>query len=395
VAGNDRTGDRVTIYQVASRAGVSIATVSRALRDSDQVTPATRERIHAVIEELNYMPSRAGRALAEGRHAAHGIVFPDLTGPYFAEVVLGYEEVAAELGRSVLILATHGRPDAARQALELSGRVDGMAIALGTVPDQVVTRIAERGVPVVLVARAPLPGIDAVSTENRATARQLADHLIEHGYTRFGFLGDPAASPDVAGRYAGLVDGFRAAGVPAPSPIRCAFDIDAGEAAAAELLAGRTRPQAVVCANDELALGVLTAAERAGLRVPADLAVTGWDDVMAARFARLTTVRQPMRELGATAARWLHDRITAVSGTGAHPRGLHATGGTAVEGPEPAPGGATPPASDLAYERTSVSGAGARREVLATSLVVRDSCGDHTHRAGSRAGAVGDKEAPT
>jgi LacI family transcriptional regulator len=346
VVGSDRTNDRVTIYQVASRAGVSIATVSRALRDADRVTPATRERIFAVIEELNYTPSRAGRALAEGRYAANGIVFPDLTGPYYAEVVLGYEEVAADLGRSVLILATHRRPDAARAALELAGRVDGLAIFGPTVSDELVSRIAGGGLPVVLLARPPVPGVGAVSTENRATARQLAEHLLGHGYTRICFLGDPAGSPDMVGRYAGLVDGLRAADLPAPPAVPCSYDIDAGEAAAAELLAGRTRPQAVMCANDEVALGVLTAAERAGLRVPGDLAVTGWDDVMAARFARLTTVRQPMRELGATAARWLHELIT---------------------------------------ERTSTGHADARREVLPTALVVRDSCGDH----------AGDKEAPT
>jgi LacI family transcriptional regulator len=336
--GVDRVADRVTIYEVASRAGVSIATVSRALRDSELVTPATRERIRAVVEELHYTPSRAGRALAEGRHAANGIVFPHLVGPYYAEVVLGYEEVAAELGRSVLILATYGRPDAAGQVLSLAGRVDGMAIMGRTVPDEVVARIAG-GLPVVLLARPPVPGIDAVSTENEATARQLAGHLAGHGYTRVSFLGDPDASPDVAGRYAGLVDGLRAAGLPAPALVPGAFDIEAGQTAAAELLAGRARPRAIVCANDELALGVLTAAEEAGLRVPGDLAVTGWDDVMAARFARLTTVRQPMRELGATAARWLQERVT---------------------------------------ERTSRRPAAApRREVLPTQLVVRGSCGDH------------------
>jgi LacI family transcriptional regulator len=211
---------------------------------------------------------------------------------------------------------------------------------------------------VVLLARPPVAGVDAVSTENEATARQLASHLAGHGYTRVSFLGDPEAAPDVAGRYAGLVDGLRAAGLPPPPVVRGAFDIDAGRAAAAELLAGRTRPEAVVCANDELALGVLTAAEEAGLRVPGDLAVTGWDDVMAARFARLTTVSQPMRELGATAARWLHDLISALSGAEAHRRGAKAT--------------------DLAIDRTSQRAAGTpRREVLPTALVVRETCGDH------------------
>jgi LacI family transcriptional regulator len=281
---------------------------------------------------------------------ANGIVFPHLVGPYYAEVVLGYEEVAAELGRSVLILATYGRPDATSRVLSLAGRVDGMAIMGRTVPDTVVSRIAGGGMPVVLLARPPVPGIDAVSTENEATARQLATHLASHGYTRVSFLGDPDASPDVAGRYAGLVDGLRAAGLPPPPVVRGAFDIDAGRSAAAGLLAGRNRPEAMVCANDELALGVLTAAEEAGLRVPGDLAVTGWDDVMAARFARLTTVRQPIRELGATAARWLHDRMI-------ERRSLQA-------GPE--------------TQRTSQRAAAApRREVLPTALVVRESCGDH------------------
>src|ERR1044072_3766155 len=109
-----------TIYEVARHAGVSIATVSRALRDSDLVTEATRARVRAAVEALNYTPNQLGRSLAEGRHAANGIVFPDLTGPYYAEVVLGYEEAASELGRSVLILATHGRRDAQAAVLDLA-----------------------------------------------------------------------------------------------------------------------------------------------------------------------------------------------------------------------------------------------------------------------------------
>src|SRR5919112_4777315 len=100
---------KVTIYQVAERAGVSIATVSRALRDSDLVAPETRRRVQAAAEALNFTPSRLGRSLAEGRHAANGIVFPDLVGPDYAEVLLGYEEPASDLGSSVLILATHRR----------------------------------------------------------------------------------------------------------------------------------------------------------------------------------------------------------------------------------------------------------------------------------------------
>jgi LacI family transcriptional regulator len=323
----------VTIYEVAARAGVSIATVSRALRDSDLVAAPTRRRVQKVAEELRFRPSRAGRALAEGQHAANGIVFPDLSGPYYAEVVLGYEDVVAELGRSVLILATNGRRNAADAVLELAGRVDGMVIMGRTVPDGVVARIADSGLPLVLLARTPVGLVDTVTADNEQSARDLTAHLLGHGHRTFAFLGDPAESPDVAGRYTGFRQALALGGHTAPDPTPCAFDVRAGYAAARDLLA-RTRPDAVVCANDEVALGALRAAEDLGLSVPGDLAMTGWDDIMAADYARLTTVHQSMRELGATAARWLDERIH---------------------------GGPTQ----------------ARHEVLPTRLVVRASCGRH------------------
>jgi DNA-binding LacI/PurR family transcriptional regulator len=126
-----------TIYEVAGRARVSIATVSRVLRGTARVAEPTRARVLEAIEQLQYTPSRLGRSLAERRHAANGIVFPDLSGPYFAEVVLGYEEVATELGRSVLILSTHGRRAARDLVIDLAGRVDGLVVLGDTVDDAV------------------------------------------------------------------------------------------------------------------------------------------------------------------------------------------------------------------------------------------------------------------
>lgn len=271
-------------------------------------------------------------------------MFPDLAGPYYAEVVLGYEEVVAELGRSVLILATHRRPNAAEMVLDLAGRVDGMVIMGRTVTDDVVGRIADTGLPLVLLARPPVGLVDTVTADNERTARALTAHLLGHGHRRLRYVGDPGQSPDVAGRYAGFVAALDDAGVPAGDgpdstprePVRCAFDVRSGYSAARGLLGRRQRPQALVCANDEVALGVLRAAEDVGVDIPGELAVTGWDDIMAAPYARLTTVRQPMRELGATAARWLEERIA---------------GGPAQ--PQP------------------------RREVLHTQLVIRTSCGSH------------------
>jgi LacI family transcriptional regulator len=315
----------VTIYEVAGRAGVSIATVSRALRGSDLVTPATRRRVQAAADELNFKPSRLGRSLAEGRHAANGIVFPDLVGPYYAEVLLGYEETAAELGRSVLILATNGRPDASAHVLELATRVDGMVVVSQAVSDQVIREIAASGTPLVLLAREPVDDLDTIQAENATTAADLAAHLVGHGYRSFVYLGDPDASPDVAERYAGFSRGLADHRVPAPAAVPCPFDVDAGYTAARKLLRKKNLPQAIVCGNDELALGTQLAAQELGLDIPGDLAVTGWDDVMTARFVGLTTVRQPMRELGGSAATWLHDRMTDATGTAEPRRQVHPT----------------------------------------------------------------------
>ena len=125
-----------TIRDVAKEAGVSIATVSRVMRESEGVRDATRLRVLAAAADLEYTPSHLGRQLAERRHAANGIVFPDLSGPYYAEVVLGYEGVAAELRRSVLILSTHGRSDAEDAVREMAGRCDGLVILGRTVSDR-------------------------------------------------------------------------------------------------------------------------------------------------------------------------------------------------------------------------------------------------------------------
>jgi LacI family transcriptional regulator len=304
-----------TIRDVAHLAGVSIATVSRALRDADSVTPATRARVARAAADLDYVPSGLGRQLAEGRHAANGIVFPDLSGPYFAEVVLGYESVAAQLGRSVLILSTHGRRDAAALVTGLAARCDGIVILTRTVDDEVVHQLTRRRTPVVLVARTPLADADSVNAENSAAASMLGEHLVSAGARTICFVGDPEASPDVAERYEGLSAAAARGGAKVTlSPVPD-FSENAGVRAAEDALAGRrTRgrtslPDAFACANDELALGMMLGLREAGVRVPEDTLVSGWDDVMAARYAGLTTVRQPMRELGVRAAQLLDQLI--------------------------------------------------------------------------------------
>jgi LacI family transcriptional regulator len=301
-----------TIYEVAERAGVSIATVSRVQRNAALVAGPTRDRVTRAIEELEYRPSSLGRRLAHGSHEATGIVFPDLSGPYYSAVILGYEEASAAEGRSVLILGTHRRTGAVDQVLDLADRVDGLVIMGRTVDDAVVEELHRRGVAVVLLAREAVGGVDSVRVDNRTAATALVAHLIEHGHRSIAFVGDPGASSDAGERWAGYLAAHAAAGLePGDGPVPCAFREAGGRDAGRAVLDRSPRASALVGANDEIAMGLLEAAREAGVSVPGDVAVTGWDDIPAARHLSppLTTVRQPMHELGRRAAALLHERI--------------------------------------------------------------------------------------
>ena len=259
---------RPTIRDVASKAGVSIATVSRALRDPQIVSPATQSKVAQAAAELEYVPSHLGRQLAERRHAANGIVFPDLSGPYFAEVVLGYEDVAAELGRSVLLLSTHGREGAPAMVTDLAGRTDGLVVLGRTVSDDVLHTLARRGIPLVLLARTPLAEMDSLNAENRATARALADHLTSAGVRAITFVGDPAISSDVAERLEGLESGAEAAGATVTVTATPELDEQSGIRVGRAVLKSGRLPEAFACANDELALGLMTELRSGGVDVP-------------------------------------------------------------------------------------------------------------------------------
>jgi LacI family transcriptional regulator len=300
---------RPSVYEVAERAGVSIATVSRVLRDSAPVAEATRRRVLAAADELRWRPNRLARAFVEQAHGAVGIVFPDLAGPYYSRVIGGFEHEAVERKSAALILATHGRDNAEELVLDLADRVDGLVIMGRTVSDEFVTAL-ERP-PVVLLARPPVGAIPAVRAGSSASAEALAGHLVDHGRRRVVYVGDPDLSPDVSARWRGVRRALRRAGV-VPSRVPCGgFDVDHGYKAGLQLFETGNQFDAVMCANDEVASGVYRAAGACGVRVPADVAVTGWDDTaMAARLhPALTTVRQPMRELGARAAQLLFARI--------------------------------------------------------------------------------------
>lgn len=299
---------RVTVREIARLAGVSVATVSRVSNGIGQVSEETRRRVLNAIEAHGYRPDHLGRALAAGRHGAVGLVFPGLAGPYFAELIQGFELEAMQ-SAAVHILCTHLREDSDAQVIEMARRVDGITVLGGTVSDQAVRRLAKL-VPVVMLAGlGPDSSVPSVRAENMASMAELTRHLlVHHGLRDLAFVGNPAGSPDVSERW----DGFRAAHrelamTPPPAPVEVGLQQSDGVLAADQLLGRDTPPRGIVCANDETALGVLVGALGRGLRVPQDVVITGFDDVSMSALVSppLTTVRQPIRELAAEAARQL------------------------------------------------------------------------------------------
>lgn len=308
---------RVNVRWVAEQAGVSPATVSRVSRGSAQVSPELRERVLRVIEEHGYRPNHFGRALAERRHGALGLVFPGLSGPYFSELIQGFESEALATGDQVLLLSSHYSADTDDKVLDLAARVDGMAIHAGTVSDAVVEQVSQQ-IRVVVMADKAGPAHASVSTDNSTVGTLTRHLLVDHGYRRLAFVGTPEGSPDVTARWEAFLAAHREAGaVPPAGPTLVALAQADGAIAAQKLFdESDERPDAVVCANDETALGLILGALGRGLRVPGDIAVTGFDDMPMAALVRpgLTTVRQPVRELATTTAQLLHAPLTQQDG---------------------------------------------------------------------------------
>lgn len=298
----------MNVREIARLAGVSIATVSRVYRGVGSVSPKTRAKVQAAIEQYGYRPSHLGAALANGRHGALAVVFPGLSGPYFAELINGVETVAVPRQVSVHVIGTHLRREAPQELLDVARRVDGMAVHGGTVPQQVIKELAARH-PVVMIGPDPYPAPVLVRTDHEAFRMLVRHLLVDHGLRKLIFVGMAEGSPDLTARW----EAFRAAheelGLRPGEQLRTGLEQTHGVRAADEVLAGGF--DGAVCGNDETALGLMMAVLGRGKRVPDDLVITGVDDVPMSSLVSpgLTTVARPLVDLGATATRLLLDLI--------------------------------------------------------------------------------------
>ena len=312
-----------TIKDVAREAGVSVATVSRVFNESGPVSEETRRRIREVAARLQYAPHAGARSLITSKTSTIGVLLPDLYGEFFSEVIRGMDQVAQRRGYHLLVSGSHDAKDEIQAALAaMHGRVDGViAMSPHLDPPALMANLPPT-VPVVLL-NCPVDGqdYDALTIENRPGAYAMVRHLAELGHRRVAIIRGADGNYDAGERIAGYRDAVRDLRLEqrAEWEVPGDFTEAAGYRAITSLLALNDRPTAIFAANDAMAIGALSALREAGLRVPDDMAVAGFDDIPLARYMSppLSSVHVAIAELGARSVETL---VHAIDSKNAHTR---------------------------------------------------------------------------
>lgn len=310
---------RASIKDVARLAQVSHSTVSRALRGSTLINPETALRIRKLAEEAGYRPSAAARSLVTSRTDTIGVVVTSIADPFAAEVVLGIEDAANDHNYSVLLANSNAQPDRELKVVRAfeERRVDGIIVTSSRVGAVYVELLSQTRVPIVLLNNQhPSQFIHSVMIDNLSASLHATRYLIQLGHTGVAYIGDRYGCQSDTERFGGYRSALDLALLPFhPEYVVHGDGRPEGGAAAMESLLGLpSPPTAVFCYNDMTALGAITAITAAGLRVPADLSVVGFDDLFVARYCAppLTTVRQPMREMGRLALETLMNLLAGM-----------------------------------------------------------------------------------
>jgi len=305
-----------TMKQVAERAGVSISTVSHVINNTRVVSDDVRRRVLGIIDEMRYIPSAVARSLKNDKTNTIGVLVPNSSNPYFAELIRWIEEAAFQLGYNIILCNAHGgaQKQTAYLRLLMEKRIDGLILVSSGADDEHDLLLRHEAVPIVQLERA-LPGLDAdlILGGQEEGGYQATRHLIELGHRAIACVSGPADLPRTRERVGGFLHAMAEAGIDVPPAwiVHEEFTSAGGHAAFTRLLARPDRPTAVFVTSDLMALGGLCAAGAAGVRVPAQLSVVGYDDIAGAGYALppLTTMAPPKRDMARFAIDLLIDRI--------------------------------------------------------------------------------------
>lgn len=298
----------VTLEQVAEQAGVSPSTVSRILNGTAAVSQAKKDAVQAAIQDLGFRPNPVARGLAGGRTLSVGVVTQIISSPFYGEALLGIERELERAGYVPLFVSGNWHEDDERKAIEtlLSRRVDGVIVLAGRISNAELTKVSDT-LPVVVVGR-QLSGRQLFSFgfDNREGARLATQHLIDQGHRRIAFIAGDLMHDDAVERQAGYFDALSSAGITVDPNLIVQSDYTeaGGLLSVTRLLERDAHFTALFASNDQMAIGACLGLHRRNLRVPDDVSLVGFDDLIMARYAMppLTTVRQSVYEIGVEAA---------------------------------------------------------------------------------------------
>lgn len=298
---------RVTLKTIAEKTGYSITTVSRALAGYNDVSPSTREKIRSIAEELGYYPNITARQLQKQRMDTVGIILPThgprFADPYFSEILAGIGDELARHGQDLLVSTRPPGPDeiAAYQRMVQGNRVDGLIVVRTRQQDERIQYLAQTSMPFVVFGRTDLDaGFPYIDEDGRGGIYRLMQHLIELGHAQIGYISAPLDLMFAHFRMQGYRQALEDFGLPYVEQLVSYGDLTrrGGGRAAAQLLGGRPKPTAIIAANDLMALGAVRVAQDTGLEIGSDLSIAGFDDIPPAEIFSLTTLRQPIYEIG-------------------------------------------------------------------------------------------------
>jgi len=311
---------RVSIKDIARAAGVSHPTVSRALSDSPLISEETKARIQRLAQEMGYSPNALARGLVTRQTYSVGVVVTTIADPFVAEIVQGIEATAHDHGYTVILCNSESVPEREIASVEMlrSKRVDGIIVTASRVGALYLEYLEQIGVPIVLINNHNEESgryTFTVTVDNRHGGRLATEHLVQLGHRRIAYITGPANHSSDLGRLAGYRQALIEGGIEPDLALAIPGNgrPDGGEQALQAILALDPRPTAVFCYNDLTAIGLIHAARQAGLSIPQDLAVVGFDDILFASYLYppLTTVAQPKVEMGQRATTMMLSLITA------------------------------------------------------------------------------------
>lgn len=294
---------KVTIYQVAERANVSIATVSKVINNTGRIGKETKKRVLNAMEELNYYPSLVATALTGKKTDTIGLLIPDISNPFFAEIARHIEDRAHDQGLSVIMCSTDYNEDKEKKYIQLLLRkqVDGFILSSGFRNKDLLNKLSKDKIPVAMIADYnPMISVHGVSIDDYKGGYIAASHLLSLGHKNTGLIGENVRSSNL--RIYGYRDAFQEYGVTVNEENILLTDASVanGRKCAEELLSKKEIPTAIFAVNDLIAIGVFQVAQERGLAIPADLAIIGFDNTILSKTTvpQLTTVAQPMEKMG-------------------------------------------------------------------------------------------------